>query len=157
MGESQESNEAAAANEVREVVIDMAVVCDGVNAETVCYDAAGKVIPTPARIVVTPRFFRSEDPANLAYFKVYSRSRSSEEVEELGLPILQIVGATGRFRISDRRVPVSPKFLRSKQPLTEAQQSELQKRRGRDSVGRASGESGNLAADVAVAAENKSR
>lgn len=87
--------------------VELSLPADGLDAEVRCFDADGKVTPTPHKIVVTPYFYSPKELAVVAYAKVFSGP------EEVHRSIVQVAGDTGRMKLADRTQRSSPAFVSS--------------------------------------------
>lgn len=87
--------------------VELALPADGLDAEVKCFDADGKLIPVPHKIVVTPYFYSPREAAVVAYAKVFNGG------DEVHRSIVQVAGDTGRMKLADRTQRSSPAFATS--------------------------------------------
>lgn len=105
-------------------VVEILLPQSGVEGEILAYDKAGKPVAAPHKIVISPYFFRSDSVANVLYMSVLAAivedsktltlGHNADEDEDITVQkaILQLPGTSGKLKVVDRSVRVTPKFAK---------------------------------------------
>lgn len=85
----------------------------GADGDCQAFDAEGKSIKLPHRIVVNPYFFRPDSVANVLFCRVLAATgtKLKADAPEIQKLVFQQPGTTGKLKIVDRSQRVLPKFI----------------------------------------------
>lgn len=100
---------------MKTVEIEIVPAIPDVEASIRAYDADGRPMTPPARIVISPYFYRADQVVNVAHARVLVTNDADEaenpgESVEVHQALLQLPGASGRLRMQSQSA-VQPRFV----------------------------------------------